>query len=125
MKDAKGRYISYGVEYNIDIYYNEDNEKFYITNAYSSNLIDSVDHLDVDRLGSEYIFVGYTHYHPGIGPTSLEFSHEYITIYGDIMGDIGVANYYKVSAHLINYKRETRSNYDYLNEKMEKIVRGN
>ena len=102
--DQKGRYAEYGVEYKSDIYYNTDDEKFYITRAYTSNLIDEVKHRKVMSVPVGYEMIGYTHYHPSTKPISLTFSE----------ADLTHADYYDIAAHIINAKSETNGLYQYI-----------
>ena len=120
--DREGDVIEYGVEYNVDIYYNTETELFYLTNSYTMYDVNRVDHLDLLKNDGTYVMMGFTHYHPAKGDGADAFSPETVDVFGNISGDIGVAKELKVAAHLITYDGKVNNNYDYISGDKKKII---
>ena len=111
--NANGDEATYGVEHNVDIYYNPQNGLFYLTDVYTDNVERSVTHrflFKADEL--PYIMMGYVHYHPGVSDISLIFNEN----------DVYVADQLKCAAHIVNANKKTKSYYEMLPSDKRDII---
>ena len=111
--DKKNVISPNGFEYKCDIYYNTSDEMFYITQAYTSNLINEVEHKSLLHDDDALVMIGFTHYHPLSSDISLTFSR----------ADEKYAGDYDVAAHIINANKETAYNYKYLPNWKKEYIR--
>ena len=86
---------------------------FYITQAYTSDSREKVEHKPLLHDDDALVMIGFTHYHPLSSDISLTFSR----------ADEKYAGDYDVAAHIINANKETAYNYKYLPNWKKEYIR--
>ena len=104
--DKNGNAAEFGVEYEVDIYYNSENKLFYLTPAYSDYDDRSVTHkyLTNSDENKKFDLMGCVHYHPINTDISLVFN-EY---------DQDFAEHFGVAVHIVDADNRRKSYYDYM-----------